>query len=97
MTQNIKVSMFKIITLFESYGDVAPLGPYHYECNENQVTTKAGTFDVYNMTMFGGGDEYYINYASEVGNFAKVFVKINHGTTDILYMRFTLELKSTNY
>ena len=95
--QNAKLSLFNILTLAEFSDIVFPLGPYHYEVNDDEDTVEAGTFDVLNISFSGGGDYHYFNYASEVGNFVSLKSHITHGEGSKTYIDFNIELKSTNF
>jgi hypothetical protein len=97
VTQGFKLSLFKSITLVELTDTEFPLGPYHFVINEDQVTVEAGTFDVFNILFTGGADDYYFNYASEVGNFVSLKSEVTHVGGEKVYIDFKLELKSTNY
>lgn len=61
--------------------------------NKENITVPAGTYDAYNITVFGGAGQCY--YASEAGNVVKI--KGNFGDVIPYITTINMELLSTTY
>jgi len=78
------------------YGNVFPIPPItdaFFCLNTENITVPAGTYEAYNITMFGGPAQCY--YAPTAGNIVKIIGNLEEINPDIKNIK--MELISTNY